>query len=114
MLVVHKRKRGTPLTPEQIAEIREAAKYPIVFDEDCPETTPEMLEELREAVIERNKLLASLGLPLPSEGDDPANRAEVTEEQRRQIDAFWKERVERQRQAAKAKQRLAENNTAVS
>ena len=34
-------------TPEQIAEIREAAKYPIVFDEDCPEMTDEQLAQFR-------------------------------------------------------------------
>jgi hypothetical protein len=38
---------GSGLTPEQIAEIREAAKYPIVFDEDCPELTDEQLAEFR-------------------------------------------------------------------
>ena len=106
MLVTYKRKKGTPLTPEQIAEIEEAAQYPIVFDEDCPETTGEALEQLREAAIARNRMLLSLGLPLPSENDDPAKRPEVTEEQRRQIDAFWKARLERQRAEA-AKRRLA-------
>ena len=30
-------------TPEQLARIREAAKRPIVFDEDCPELTEEQL-----------------------------------------------------------------------
>ena len=34
-------------TPEQIAQIQEAKKYPIVFDEDCPELTPEMYEAFR-------------------------------------------------------------------
>lgn len=47
MLVTYKRKKGTPLTPEQIAEIEEAAKYPIVFDEDCPEMTEEQLRQFR-------------------------------------------------------------------
>ena len=47
MLVTYKRKRGTPLTPEQIEEIKEAAKYPIVYDEDCPELTPEQLSQFR-------------------------------------------------------------------
>ena len=32
-----------PLTPEQRARISEASKYPIVFDEDCPELTDEQL-----------------------------------------------------------------------
>ena len=47
MLVTYNRKKGTPLTPEQIAEIEEAAKYPIVFDEDCPEMTEEQLRQFR-------------------------------------------------------------------
>ena len=47
MLVVYKRKRGTPLTPEQIAEIEEAKKHPIVFDEDCPEMTEEQLRQFK-------------------------------------------------------------------
>ncbi|MBQ6959793.1 MAG: hypothetical protein IJP78_02320 [Clostridia bacterium] len=34
-------------TPEQIAEIREAAKRPIVFDEDCPEMTDEQLRQFK-------------------------------------------------------------------
>ena len=47
MLVTYNRKKGTPLTPEQIAEIEEAAKYPIVFDEDCPEMTEEQLRQFK-------------------------------------------------------------------
>ena len=47
MLVTYERKKGTPLTPEQIAEIEEAAKYPIVFDEDCPEMTEEQLRQFK-------------------------------------------------------------------
>lgn len=47
MLVTYTRKKGTPLSPEQIAEIEEAAKYPIVFDEDCPEMTEEQLRQFR-------------------------------------------------------------------
>ena len=105
-MILYRHIPDAPLTPEQIAEIREAAKSPIAFDEDCPETAGEALEELREAARARNGLLIRLGLPLPSENDDPAKRPEVTEEQRRQIDAFWKARLERQRVEA-AKRRLA-------
>ena len=47
MIVTYTLKRGTPLTPEQIAEIEEAAKYPIVFDEDCPEMTEEQLRQFK-------------------------------------------------------------------
>ena len=38
---------GTRPTPEQIARIKEAAKYPIVYDEDCPEMTEEQLKQFK-------------------------------------------------------------------
>ena len=34
-------------TAEQIAEIREAAMRPIVFDEDCPEMNEEQLKQFK-------------------------------------------------------------------
>ena len=34
-------------TPEQIAEIEEAAKRPFVYDEDCPPMTEEQLRKFR-------------------------------------------------------------------
>ena len=46
-MTVYYKLPDTPLTPEQIEEIREAAKYPIVFDEDCPEMTEEQLKQFR-------------------------------------------------------------------
>ena len=39
--------KGTKPTPEQIAEIREAAKRPIVYDEDSPKLTREQLKKFR-------------------------------------------------------------------
>lgn len=36
--------KGTKPTPEQIARIREAAKRPIFYDEDCPPTIKEEAE----------------------------------------------------------------------
>ncbi len=47
MLVTYTLKRDQKPTPEQIEEIREAAKRPIVFDEDCPEMTEEQLRQFR-------------------------------------------------------------------
>jgi hypothetical protein len=44
-LVRHTHTAGSGRTPEQLAEIREAEKYPIVFDEDCPELMDEQLAE---------------------------------------------------------------------
>jgi len=46
-MTVYYKLPDTPLTPEQIAEIEEAAKHPIVFDEDCPEMTEEQLKQFR-------------------------------------------------------------------
>ncbi|MBP3721653.1 MAG: hypothetical protein J6I62_00170 [Selenomonadaceae bacterium] len=34
-----------PLTAEEIKEIETAAKYPITFDDDCPELTDEQIEK---------------------------------------------------------------------
>lgn len=34
-------------TAEQIERIREAAKRPVVFDEDCPEMTEEQLRQFK-------------------------------------------------------------------
>ena len=45
MLITYELKPGTKLTPEQIRMIEEAAKRPIEFDEDCPETTPEQAKK---------------------------------------------------------------------
>ena len=41
-------------TPAQIAQIKEAAKYPIVFDEDSPELTQEMYESFQKAAMQRD------------------------------------------------------------
>ena len=35
------------LTREELAELERARKMPIVFDEDCPETTPEKAIKFR-------------------------------------------------------------------
>ena len=35
-----------PLTKEQLKQIEEADKKPIVFDEDCPELTDQQLKEI--------------------------------------------------------------------
>ena len=41
-------------TKEQIQQIRDAAKRPIVFDEDSPEMTPAMEKAFRLAAKNRN------------------------------------------------------------
>lgn len=35
------------LTGEELAELEHAKKMPIIFDEDCPETTPEKAIKFR-------------------------------------------------------------------
>lgn len=44
---------GQKPTPKQIAEIRKAAKHPIVFDEDSPEYSIEELKAMHEAAIKK-------------------------------------------------------------
>jgi hypothetical protein len=50
-LVRHTHTAGSELSPELIAELiaelDEAAKRPIVYDEDCPQLTDEQLAEFR-------------------------------------------------------------------
>ena len=52
-------KRGTPLTPEEIAMIEAARELPAEEDEDNPEIdpirTPEQYAALMRAVAERNR-----------------------------------------------------------
>jgi hypothetical protein len=45
------------LTEEEINMIEDAKKYPITYDEDSPEMTPEMEKQFRVAVRMRNRLL---------------------------------------------------------
>lgn len=39
--------QSAELTPEEIAELKAAEKMPIVFDDDCPEMTEDMLKQFR-------------------------------------------------------------------
>jgi hypothetical protein len=68
-LVRHTHTAGSGLTPEQRAEIREAEKHPIVFDEDCPELTDEQLAEFKPANFstweERNAAMRVAGEAKP-------------------------------------------------
>ena len=51
------------LTPEEQAEIEAASTMPIVFDEDCPEMTAEMLAQFKKVrQEERTKKTVSLRL----------------------------------------------------
>ncbi len=48
-------KEGQKPTEEQLQEVREAEKRPIVFDEDCPELSPAMHKAFRCSVVQRNR-----------------------------------------------------------
>ena len=59
MIVTYELKPGQKPTPEQIARIREAAKRPIVFDEDCPPMTEEQLKQCKRVNPSRKDRTAS-------------------------------------------------------
>ena len=46
---------GQKLTEEQLKEVEEAKKHPIVFDKDCQELSPAMMKAFKSAVIQRNR-----------------------------------------------------------
>ena len=46
---------GQQPTPEQLKEVEEAKKSPIVFDEDCEELSPSMMKAFKCAVVQRNR-----------------------------------------------------------
>ena len=48
-------KDGQKPTKEQLQEIEEAKKLPIVFDDDSPELSPAMYKAFQSSVIQRNR-----------------------------------------------------------
>ena len=46
---------GQKPTKEQLYEIEEARKYPVVFDEDCEELSLAMMKAFRSAAAQRNR-----------------------------------------------------------
>ena len=42
-------------TPEQLQEVENAKKYPIEFDEDCEELSPDMVKAFKASVAHRNR-----------------------------------------------------------
>ena len=58
MIVSYIPPKDRKLTEEQMRELEEAKKHPIVYDEDCPELSPAMMKAMRCAVAQRNRLLA--------------------------------------------------------
>lgn len=55
MTKVYTIKPGQKPTEEQLREVAEAKKRPIVFDEDSPELSPAMCKAIRSAVVHRNR-----------------------------------------------------------
>ena len=47
--------KGQRPTEEQLKEVMEAKKQPIVFDEDSPELSPAMYKAFKSSVIQRNR-----------------------------------------------------------
>lgn len=47
--------KGQKPTNEQLQEVMEAKKRPIVFDEDSPELSPAMYKAFKSSVIQRNR-----------------------------------------------------------
>ena len=48
-------KKGQKPTEEQLREVEEAKKVPIVFDEDCEELSDAMIKAFRCAISKRNR-----------------------------------------------------------
>lgn len=46
---------GQKPTEEQLKEVEEAKKTPIMFDEDCQELSPAMIKAFKSAVVHRNR-----------------------------------------------------------
>ena len=55
MTKVYTVKPGQKPAEEQLREVAEAKKCPIVFDEDSPELSPAMCKAIRSAVVRRNR-----------------------------------------------------------
>jgi hypothetical protein len=47
--------KGQKLTEEQLREVNDAKKKPIVFDEECEELSPAMVKAFKSAVVQRNR-----------------------------------------------------------
>ena len=62
MIVTYHLKPNTPLTPEQIKRLDALKDRPIVFDEDCPEMTEELLRQFK-PVHPRGEISKNLTLP---------------------------------------------------
>ena len=48
-------------TDSQLEMIHEASKKPVVYEDDCPELTPQMVEAFKKAASQRNMRLKKAG-----------------------------------------------------
>ena len=55
MIKTYAIEKGKKATKEQLAEVNEAKKHPIAFDEDCEELSAAMTKAFRSAVVMRNR-----------------------------------------------------------
>lgn len=46
---------GQKPTEEQLKEVEEAKKSPIVFDDDCQELSPAMMKAFKTVAVQRNR-----------------------------------------------------------
>lgn len=53
-MVIHTLSPDMELSQDQISMLEKADQYPIVFEDDCPETTPEMAEAFKKAAMMRD------------------------------------------------------------
>jgi hypothetical protein len=76
-IVTHTHRAGKDLTPEEREaarlRIEEAAKFPYVYDPDCPLLTPEQLAEFRPAYFatmeERDQAMRDAGIVYSEDGE---------------------------------------------
>ena len=47
--------KGQRPSEEQLREVEDAKKSPIVFDEDCEELSPAMMKAFKSSVVQRNR-----------------------------------------------------------
>ena len=52
-------------TDSQLEMIQKASKKPIVYEDDCPELTPQMIEAFKKAANQRNAMLKKDGKKIP-------------------------------------------------
>ena len=52
-------KQGQKPTEEQLKLLKSAKDKPIIFDDDCPELSPELMKSARCAVANRNRYMNS-------------------------------------------------------